>query len=126
MQKKFNNFWEFYIVGAVLFVLLCMLASSYQDLNRIQCRDEGVWAIETLTSEGEVTGVGTSYTYANGRRRRRQHNISVYIKEADDYTGMHLSEEELAQYVVGDTVTVIREVYYLKPGFRVFYVDSLE
>lgn len=109
----------------VALITVLILASCWGDLDKIPHRDEGIFAIETLTTEGEVTGVGTSYTYANGRRRRRQHNLSIYLEVIDDFTGMHLPEEELENYHVGDIVEVVREVYYLKPGFRVFRVDSI-
>lgn len=124
-KKKFDlKFWHI-IVCMVVFMILMGAASTYADLSRIPHRDEGIWAIETLTSTGEVSGVGRHKVFANGRYRNSQHNISFFIDELEDYSGTDLTQEELAQWSVGDKCTVTREVYYLKPGFRIFYKDSI-
>lgn len=121
MKKK--RIWPY--IGVVALIFGFMLLMCLEDLSKIPHRDEGFFAVETLTTEGEIMDVGESFVYANGRRRRRQHNISIFLEVTNDFTGVRVPEEELVNYHVGDTVEVVREVYYLKPGFRLGYEDFI-
>lgn len=106
-----------------IFGLICLMA-TWQDLSRLQnTREDGIWTIETLTSEGEVTAVGEIYFRRNGGEHIRPYNIEFTIDAISDYSHSTVSDEELAQYHVGDRIIVTREVYYLKPGFRIYTRD---
>lgn len=124
-SKKSTKFYKLCIIWVIVILMLIGVATTYADLDKIPHRDEGMFAVETLYSSGEITGVGESYHFIRGRRRKRQHNLHFFIDEIHDYSGMRLPEEELDNYHVGDKVTIMREVYYLKPGFRMFFQDSV-
>lgn len=125
-KRKSSIFW--YVFCGVLVFILIAAMYTYGDLNKIPHRNEGIWAIETLTTEGEVSGLGDRYVYANGRRRLARHNLSIYLSVIDDYTGMRYREERLAYFHKGDVVDIVRDVYYLRVGsmgFRIWTKDSI-
>ena len=124
MQRPIK-FYKWVVIWGIFVFILIVVSTMKVDLDEIQHRDEGMFAVETLYSSGEITGVGERYEFANRRRRKHYHNVSFFIDELQDYSGMRVPDDELENYEVGDKVTIIREVWYLKPGFRLFFQDSI-
>lgn len=124
MNNK-SKFAGLKLTAVCLVVLLLMfMMATWQDLSRLQnTRDDGIWTVEILTSGGEVTAVGEIHFHHKGRDRVRPYNIEFTIDATGEHSHSTLDEDVLSGYFVGDRVTVTREVYYLKPGFRIYTRD---